>query len=155
MHCFKYIHRQLELCYFCNSLLRTVVGSAQTVKLDLLSLMPVMTSSNGNISALLALCAGNSPVTGEFPAQRLVRRGALMFSLICAWINGWVKSRDAGDLRRHRAHYDVIVMPVQLLGSEDTVNVEINQWQSGRFVRTVVSLSLEIPQCHTKPSICG
>ena len=33
-----------------------------------------------------------------------------MFSLICAWINGWVNNRKAGDLRRHRAHYDVIVM---------------------------------------------
>ena len=38
------------------------------------------------------------------------RRGALMFSLICAWINGWVNNREAGDLRRHRAHCDVIVM---------------------------------------------
>ena len=37
-------------------------------------------------------------------------RGALMFSLICAWINDWVNNREAGDLRRHRAHYDVIVM---------------------------------------------
>ena len=37
-------------------------------------------------------------------------RGALMFSLICAWINGWVNNREAGDLRHHRAHYDVIVM---------------------------------------------
>ena len=33
-----------------------------------------MTSSNGNISALLALCVGNSPVTGEFPTQRPVTR---------------------------------------------------------------------------------
>ena len=33
-----------------------------------------------------------------------------MFSLICVWLNGWVNSREAGDLRRHRAHYDVIVM---------------------------------------------
>ena len=32
------------------------------------------------------------------------------FSLICAWINGWVNNRGAGDLRRHRAHYDVTVM---------------------------------------------
>ena len=32
------------------------------------------------------------------------------FSLICAWINGWVNSPDAGDLRRHRADYDVTVM---------------------------------------------
>ena len=37
-------------------------------------------------------------------------RGALMFSLIWAWINGWVNNREAGDLRRHRAHYDVTVM---------------------------------------------
>ena len=38
------------------------------------------------------------------------RRGALMFSLICAGINGWVNNRKAGDLRRHRVHYDVTVM---------------------------------------------
>ena len=25
------------------------------------------------------------------------------------WINGWVNNREAGDLRKHRAHYDVIV----------------------------------------------
>ena len=33
-----------------------------------------------------------------------------MFSLICAWINRWVNNREAGDLRRYRAHYGVIVM---------------------------------------------
>ena len=37
-------------------------------------------------------------------------RGALKFSLICAWTNGWVNNRHAGDLRRHRANYDVTVM---------------------------------------------
>ena len=56
-----------------------------------------MTSSNGSISALLTLCAWNS-------------HGALIFSLICAWTNDWVNNRDAGDLRRHHAHYDVSVM---------------------------------------------
>ena len=47
-------------------------------------------------SALLAICAGNSPVTGEFPAQRPV---PLSFdvSLICAWMDGWVNTREAGD----------------------------------------------------------
>ena len=45
----------------------------------------------------------NSPHKGQW-------RGALMFSLICARINGWVNNREAGDLSRHRAHYDVIVM---------------------------------------------
>ena len=43
----------------------------------------------------------NSPHKGQW-------RGALMFSLICAWINGWVNNGEAGDLRRHRPHYDVI-----------------------------------------------
>ena len=37
-------------------------------------------------------------------------RGASMFSLICAWTNSWANNGDAGDLRRHHAHYDVIVM---------------------------------------------
>ena len=35
---------------------------------------------------------------------------ALMFSLVCAWINGWVNNREAGDLRHHRAQYDVTVI---------------------------------------------
>ena len=45
----------------------------------------------------------NSPHKGQ-------RRGALMFSLICVWINVWVNNHEAGDLRRYRTHYDVIVM---------------------------------------------
>ena len=45
----------------------------------------------------------NSPHKGQW-------RGALMFSLICAWIKGWVNNREAVDLRRHRAYYDAIVM---------------------------------------------
>ena len=61
------------------------------------------------VSALLVIYAGNSPATGELPAQRPVTR-SLMFSLIHVWIDGWVENREAGDLRRHRTHYDVIVM---------------------------------------------
>ena len=45
----------------------------------------------------------NSPHKGQW-------RGALRFSLICVWINDWVNNREAGDLRRYHAHYDVIVM---------------------------------------------
>ena len=48
-----------------------------------------------------------SPVNSTHKGQW---RGVLMFSLICACINGWVNNRKAGDLRRNRAHYDVIVM---------------------------------------------
>ena len=57
-------------------------------------------------SALLAICAGNSSVAGDFPTRR-PWRGALMFSLICAWINDGVNNGEAGDLRRRRAHFDV------------------------------------------------
>ena len=60
-------------------------------------------------SALLALCAGNSPVPVNSP-HKGQWRGALMFSLICVRINDWVNNCYAGDLRRHRGHYDVIVM---------------------------------------------
>ena len=45
----------------------------------------------------------NSPLKGQW-------RRALMFTLIYARINGWVNNREAGDLRRHRAHYDVTVI---------------------------------------------
>ena len=57
------------------------------------------------LSALLAICAGNSPV----PTQRPVTRSFDVF-LICVRIIGWVNNSDAGELRRYRAHYDVIVM---------------------------------------------
>ena len=45
----------------------------------------------------------NSPHKGQW-------RRALMFSLICVWTNVWVKNQDAGDLRCHHTHYDIIVM---------------------------------------------
>ena len=52
-----------------------------------------------------------SPVNSQHKGQW---RKALMFSLICAWTSGWVTNRETGDLRRHRAHYDIIVMPLHL-----------------------------------------
>ena len=64
--------------------------------------------------ALLALCEGihrlpvDSPHKGQW-------QETLMFSLICPWTNSWSKNRDAGDLRRHRAHYDVTLMYAQFL----------------------------------------
>ena len=68
-------------------------------------------------TALLALCAGNSPATGEFPAQRPVTRSFDVFYDL-RLNNDWVNNREAGDLRRYRGHYDVIVMssgyPLQL-----------------------------------------
>ena len=73
----------------------------------------MMTSSNGNIFRVTGpLGIHLSPVNSRHKGQW---RGALMFSLICAWINGWVNNREAGDLRRHRSHYDVSVMSSHIL----------------------------------------
>ena len=51
----------------------------------------------------------NSPHKGQW-------RRVLLFSLIWAWPSGRVNNRDAGDLRRHRPHYDVIAMSMQHFG---------------------------------------
>ena len=82
------------------------------------SIFPVfmMTSSNGNMFRVTGFVRGihrrlrgihRSPVNSPHTDQW---RGALMCSLICAWTGSWVNNQDAGDLRRHRTHYDVTVM---------------------------------------------
>ena len=50
-----------------------------------------------------------------------------MFFFICAWTNGWVNSRDDGDLRRHHAHYDIIVVTdykIEYVSSEVSVSYQ-------------------------------
>ena len=68
-------------------------------------------------SALLAICAGNSPVTGEFPSQRPVTWSFDVF------FDLRLNKREDGDLRRHRAHYDVIVMSKQILSINACVDI--------------------------------
>ena len=69
----------------------------------------MMMSSNGNIFRVIG------PLWGErwIPLTKAKWRGDLMFSLICAWTNGWANNLNADDLRRHRAHYDFIAMITQ------------------------------------------
>ena len=56
-------------------------------------------------SALLAICTGNSPVTGDSP------HNSSNAELLCfLWSESDHNNGEAGDLRRHRAHYDVTVM---------------------------------------------
>ena len=85
-------------------------------------------------SALLAICAGNSPATGEFPAQRPVTQS---FDVFCAWINGRVNNREAGDLRRYdvpfETHYDITVMTNEL----DRVT-ELSRYLYGWLVVTTI-----------------
>ena len=58
-------------------------------------------------SSLLAFRVGNSPVTGEFPACKPVTQS---FDIFFDLHMNQQLSNDAVDLRRHRAHYNVIVM---------------------------------------------
>ena len=76
----------------------------------------MMTSSNGNVFRVTGSLWGGiqrSPVDSPHKSQW---RRALMFSLICAWINGWANNRNAGDFRRHRVYYYVTVMFIESAG---------------------------------------
>ena len=79
-------------------------------------------------------------------------RGALMFSLICAWINGSVNNREAGDLRRHRAHYDVIVMVVGGLGRHDA-HMTLSCWTDVIIDNSRWSRSLSPKRVDTKSMV--
>ena len=72
----------------------------------------------------------NSPPKGQW-------RGVMMFSLICALINGWMNNREAGDLRRHCAHYDATVLvgnvtlvATILVSCHEIKSLHLN-WRSG------------------------
>ena len=52
-------------------------------------LQTIMTSSNGNIFRVTGHLCGESPSTVNSP-HKGQWRGALMYSSICVWINGWV-----------------------------------------------------------------
>ena len=70
-----------------------------------------MTSSNGNIFRVTGHLCGEFTGPGEFPTQRPVTRSFDVYFDLCS-NKRWVNSREAGDFRCHRAHYDVIVMNV-------------------------------------------
>ena len=72
----------------------------------------MMTSLNGYIYRVTGRLWGPMAVTGGFPSRRPVTRRFDVFYYLhlYAWTNNWEYTADAGDLRRHRANYDVIVM---------------------------------------------
>ena len=69
----------------------------------------MMKSSNGNIFRVTGPLCGDFIGHHEFPAKASDAE-LWCFLWFAHWINGWVNNREAGKLRRHRAHYDVIVM---------------------------------------------
>ena len=59
----------------------------------------------------------NSTVPVKFPTQRPVTRSfGVLFDLPLN--NGWVNNREAGDLRRYRAHYDAVFTITHVLSSQ-------------------------------------
>ena len=89
----------------------------------------IVMTTNGNIFRV------TGPLCGEFTGHRWIPRtkgqwrGALMFSLICAWTNSWANNGYAGDLRRYRAHYDVIIMNGDLISCRPKHNDIWKTWQ--------------------------
>ena len=76
-------------------------------------------------SALLAICVRGihrSPVNSPHKSQW---RGVLICSFICAWISVWVNNREADDLRRHEAHYDVTVIDRLAINSTITTGAHL------------------------------
>ena len=87
-------------------------------------------------SALLALCEGNPPVDGKLLSQRPVTE---KFTLVWDWTNGWANHRHAGDLRRHRAHYDVTLMPPHFMVTHPAM---MDVWWPPYVLFTLIKLCL-------------
>ena len=69
----------------------------------------MMTSSNGNLFRVTGPLCEEFTGPGEFPSQTpVIRSFDVFFDLRPS--KRWVNNPEAGDLRRHRAHYDVNVM---------------------------------------------
>ena len=104
----------LWLCHqtLCNSCdwFTTIGVSSPALRQSLDCPSDMMTSSNGNIFRVTGPLWAES--TGGFSSQRPVTRSFDVFFDLR--LNKWVNNRDAGDLRRRRAHYDVIVMEVEI-----------------------------------------
>ena len=69
-----------------------------------------MTSSNGKIFCVTGPLCGELTGHRWIPLTKASDAEIWFFLWSVPWINGWVNNREAGDLRRHRVHYDAIVM---------------------------------------------
>ena len=86
------------------------VSPASHHSFDEIESTTMMTSSNGNAFRVAGPLWGESIGHRWIPLTKTNDAELWCFSLICAWINGWANNREAGDLRRHRTHYEVTAM---------------------------------------------
>ena len=109
-----------NILQICNSLLTHICTHGEC-------LLVMMTSSNGNMFRVTGL------LCGEFTGHRWIPHikasdAELWCFFLSAWINSWVNNSEAGDLRRHSAHYDVTVM------SDWTAGWSAHQWHHIKLV---------------------
>ena len=83
--------------------------SCATQNKSYLILSYLMMSSNGNIFRVTGHLCGEFTGDRGIPGTKASDAEHWCF-LWSAWMDGWVNNHEAGDLRRHRAHYDVTVM---------------------------------------------
>ena len=89
-------------------------------------LASMMTSSNGNVFRVTGHLWEEFTGHRWIPLAKASDAELWCFLWSALWISGWVSNREAGDLRRRRAHYDVIVMvPLWV-----TIHQRINIWQN-------------------------
>ena len=111
-------------------------------------------------SALLALCAGNSPVSGEFPAQRPVTRSFdVFFDLRLnkrlskqSW--GWWFETPSSSLWRHYHVVEIVTMQTSLDSHEYVITCKHfpHYWP---FVRGIHWLCGAAIQCRTQTIPCA
>ena len=96
-------------------------------------------SSNGNIFRVTSLSCGKFTGRRWIPRTKASDAGLWCF-LWSTWNNRWANNGDAGDLRRHRAHYDVIGMP--------NIPVSVSEVFFKIFDVQCAVLSVHVP-CHS------
>ena len=142
------------LCYDASPVIYILVGrSLFTGEMQGCNIWCILAMET--LSALLALFWGNSLVIGELPAYRPVTRSFDVFFDVR--LNKWFSKqyREAGDLRRHRAHYDVTVMIYSFISGEGDVHPG---WVSddtgnGWGVRGLVQVTRKRPVTTQPPSV--
>ena len=118
-----------------------------------------MTSSNGNIFHVTGPLRGEFTVAVNSPHKGQWCR-ALMFSLICTWINSWGNNHEAGDLRCHRAHYDVTVITPLEAPSVQRSHPKLNFIKEQRIDVKLITCSHDRVSCtneisQSSPELCA
>ena len=110
-----------------------IIGFSWCYVVDIVCTM--VTSSNGHIFCVTGHLCGEFTGHRWIPHTKTSDAEIWCFSLICVWVNGCVNNREAGVLTRHRAQYDVIVMPCVICNSSKMHLIDVSASQ-GPMINT-------------------